>query len=142
MGDRRKTPPEIVADILKACRRRCCLCFALRSDISEKAGQIAHLDHDPSNNAPDNLAFLCLEHHDEYDSRTSQSKGLTIQELKRYRSELTAEMARRGSGPGPEGHRGPTQIATTVYLGPGAVQISGPNAVSVRGPNAITIVGP
>lgn len=142
MGDRPKIPPEIVADIVTACRRRCCLCFALRSDVGERAGQIAHLDHDPSNNAPDNLAFLCLDHREEYDSRTSQSKGLTIQELKRYRAELTAEMARRAPGPGSEGPRGPTQIAAAVYLGPGAVQISGPQAVNVRGPDAITIVGP
>jgi len=32
--------------------------------------------------------FLCLPHHDEYDSRTSQSKGITISELKQFRNEL------------------------------------------------------
>ena len=53
-----------------------------------KKGQIAHLDRDPSNNALDNLAFLCLPHHDEYDSTTSQSKNLTIHEVKRYRAML------------------------------------------------------
>lgn len=53
-----------------------------------KKGQIAHLDRDRTNNAEDNLAFLCLDHHDEYDSKTSQSKGLTEQEVKVYREQL------------------------------------------------------
>jgi len=90
MADRKKAPDDVVADIVTACRRRCCICFGLRNDDNEKRGQIAHLDRDPANNAIDNLAFLCLEHHDQYDSRTSQSKGLTIDEVKRYRTALLA----------------------------------------------------
>lgn len=50
--------------------------------------QIAHLDRDRENNNPDNLVALCLEHHDEYDSRRSQSKGIKIDEVKHYRGEL------------------------------------------------------
>lgn len=53
-----------------------------------KTGQIAHLDGDRSNSTVDNFAFLCLVHHDQYDSRTSQSKNLTIEEVKAYRTEL------------------------------------------------------
>jgi hypothetical protein len=53
---------------------------------------MAHLDQDPANSAAENLAFLCLEHHDQYDSRTSQSKGLTPQEVKCYRVELYQAM--------------------------------------------------
>jgi hypothetical protein len=34
------------------------------------------------------LAFLCFEHHDQFDSSTSQSKNFTLQEVKRYREEL------------------------------------------------------
>ena len=82
--------------LLASARRRCCICVALTGDLSEKKGQIAHLDRDSSNSNPDNLAFLCLEHHDEYDSRASQSKGLTIEEVKRYRAELPTALARGG----------------------------------------------
>jgi hypothetical protein len=53
-----------------------------------KQGQIAHLDHDNTNYDPDNLAFLCLPHHDQYDSKTSQSKGLREGEVKGFRKEL------------------------------------------------------
>jgi len=90
MGQRTSIPAEIIADVVTSSRRRCCLCYALRKDQTEKRGQIAHLDRDPSNNTLDNLAFLCLEHHDQYDSRTSQSKGLTLEEVQRYRTELLA----------------------------------------------------
>jgi hypothetical protein len=93
MKHRTKIPPEVLADVLATCRRRCCICYALHSDDKEKKGQIAHLDHDPSKHNLDNLAFLCLAHHDEYDSQTSQSKGLTIDEVKRYRTELLAFVA-------------------------------------------------
>lgn len=53
-----------------------------------KKGQIAHLDHDSSNNDLESLAFLCLPHHDQYDSRTSQSKNFMTAEVKGYRREL------------------------------------------------------
>lgn len=45
-------------------------------------------DHDAANSSFDNLVFLCLSHHDEYDSKTSQSKGFTPDEVRRFRQEL------------------------------------------------------
>jgi hypothetical protein len=97
MADRKRIPETTIAALLASARRRCCICVALTGDLGEKKGQIAHLDRDPSNSIPDNLAFLCLEHHDEYDSRPSQSKGLTIEEVKRYRAELSAALVRGGA---------------------------------------------
>jgi len=40
----------------------------------------------------DNLVFLCFDHHDEYDSRTSQGKGLTAGEVSFFRDELLASI--------------------------------------------------
>ncbi len=94
MRHRKKIPREIVAAVVARCRRRCCICYGLQTDKSEKKGQIAHLDHESSNNALDNLVFLCLEHHDQYDTSTSQSKGLTAEELRRYHAELLAFVER------------------------------------------------
>jgi hypothetical protein len=51
-------------------------------------GQIAHLDQDPSNDAEDNLAFLCFEHHSLYDSTTRQHKNYTLAEVKHMRNSL------------------------------------------------------
>lgn len=85
---RKKIPIHIQTDLLTRSARRCCICFHIENDYTEKQGQIAHLDDDPSNNDIDNLAFLCLSHHDTYDSPTSQSKNYQMHEIKKYREEL------------------------------------------------------
>src|SRR5688572_11541664 len=92
----RKAIPEATqASILLKSRRRCCLCFWLKGEDEVKKGQLAHLDGDNENAAEDNLAFLCLEHHDEYDSIPRLSKGLREQEVRRWRDELYKEMEYR-----------------------------------------------
>lgn len=93
MAARATIPPGVIADVLVASRRRCCVCFALSNDSEEKRGQVAHLDRDASNSARDNLVFLCFDHHDQYDSRTSQSKGFTVEELTQYRAQLARFIA-------------------------------------------------
>lgn len=90
----RKKNPKACEYVLLKSGRRCCLCFGLKADHGVKKGQIAHLGRDPANDRPDNLVFLCLEHHDEYDSRTSQSKSLQIGEVKAYRKKLYQFLAR------------------------------------------------
>ena len=84
-------------------RRRCCLCFWLKSQDEVQKGQLAHLDWDNENPAEDNLVFLCLEHHDEYDSTPRLSKGLRQREVKTWRDKLYKEMEYRSrtvtSGP-------------------------------------------
>jgi hypothetical protein len=85
---RKKIPADIETSILVKCRRRCCICYGLNRDNRVKQGQIAHLDHNRENNSEDNLSFLCLDHHDQYDSKTSQSKKITRFEVKRFRDEL------------------------------------------------------
>ncbi len=85
---RKKIPENTQKKVLTASRRRCAICYGLNRDISIKKGQIAHLDHNNENNNFDNLAFLCFEHHNEYDTQTSQAKNFTIKEVKEYRNEL------------------------------------------------------
>jgi hypothetical protein len=60
----------------------------LNHDDSEKKGHLAHLDHDRSNNAVSNSVWLCLIHHDTYDSKTSQAKNLTEKEVRLYQAKL------------------------------------------------------
>jgi len=92
----RKRPADVTQfEVLYSSARRCCVCFALNRDYSEKKGQIAHLDRDYSNNSLNNLAWLCLEHHDAYDTRTSQSKGFSESEVRRYRQLLYDEVVKR-----------------------------------------------
>jgi len=56
--------------------------------MTEKQGQIAHLDQNPANSSEDNLAFLCLTHHSLYDSQTNQHKNFTLGEVRASRAEL------------------------------------------------------
>lgn len=81
-------PPEIQVVVLRRSRRRCALCFAYDFDRGTKQGQIAHIDHNSDNNDPENLIFLCLKHHEDYDTRTSQSKGIMAEEVTRSRLDL------------------------------------------------------
>lgn len=94
---RRKKNTANELRVLDQSRRRCCLCFCLRNDAGEKRGQIAHLDRDRSNDAFENLAFLCLEHHDEYDSSTSQSRSLQEAEVRDHRDRLYEHLGRTAS---------------------------------------------
>jgi hypothetical protein len=87
-SNRPKVPQITETDVLIKSGRRCALCFGLEGDGRIKLGQIAHLDRNRENNQEDNLAFLCLIHHDQYDTKTSQSKGITQPEVKRYREKL------------------------------------------------------
>src|SRR5262245_20031526 len=92
---RKAIPDATQANILLRGRRRCCLCFWLKGEDEVKKGQLAHLDGDNENAAEDNLVFLCLEHHDEYDSIPRLSKGLREQEVRKWRDELYKEMEYR-----------------------------------------------
>ena len=93
-------PQEVITEVLVSSARRCCLCFGLNSDFEQKQGQIAHVDHNSTHPDFDNLAFLCLNHHDQYDGKTRQSKGFTVDELKAYRRLLYQEVECRRNSPG------------------------------------------
>jgi hypothetical protein len=102
---RKPLPSSTVADLLVATRRRCCLCYFLKDDHTQKRVQIAHIDRKRNNDSPSNLVPLCLDHHDEYDSRTSQSKGIIEEELLRYKEMLIKDF---------EGNKAEKEIEVTV----------------------------
>jgi hypothetical protein len=91
---RKRPVAEVEAEILFESRRRCALCYGLYADLDQKRGQIAHIDRDRSNSVKNNLCFLCLPHHDEYDSSTSQSKRFTSTELLQYKDLLYERLSR------------------------------------------------
>jgi hypothetical protein len=101
--DRKQVPVDVETAVLLKGARRCTLCFHLNGDLNEKNGQIAHLDKNPSNCAEENLAFLCLDHHTLFDSRTSQHKNYTLHEVKTARASLYEAIAQKrhlgGAGP-------------------------------------------
>jgi len=86
--NRSSIPKAILTSVLVKSRRRCCICYFVDNILDPQKGQIAHLNHDPEDNRPGNLVYLCLRHHDEYDSTTSQSKGFLESEVRHYQSEM------------------------------------------------------
>ena len=95
---RKSIPAGIEARVLIDSSRRCCLCFGLEQDFKIKDGQIAHIDRDSSNSTYDNLAWLCLNHHNQYDTMPRLTKRLIPKELKGYRErlyQLVAEKRRK-----------------------------------------------
>lgn len=90
---RRSFPREVEAAVFIESRRRCALCFGFNRDLTKKRGQLAHIDRNSSNASKDNAAFLCMPHHDEYDSVPSQTKRITPDELKSYRNALYGTLA-------------------------------------------------
>jgi hypothetical protein len=88
MNARVAIPPDTQHRVLDRSRRRCALCIHFNNDWGQKEGQVAHLDRNPSNFAEGNLAFLCLPHHDDYDTKRRQTKNLTIREAKTARDRL------------------------------------------------------
>jgi hypothetical protein len=115
---RKRIQDNVQARVLLRSRRRCCICFGLNRDTSIKQGQIAHLDKNSGNNAEDNLAFLCLDHHDRYDSTTSQSKNFTMAEVKGFRAELDASIG--------------SAFSSDVRFGEAAAASSGINGQYIR----------
>lgn len=88
-SNRKKVPTAAATEVLTLSRRRCCICFCLENDSGPKAdGQIAHIDRKPADSGADNLVYLCLRHHDMYDTIRRQSRGMTASEVKYYRTEL------------------------------------------------------
>ena len=94
---RKKVSMVISNDVLVKSRRRCCLCYVLKGDKDTKDGQIAHIDRNPANNAIDNLVYLCLDHHNQYDSVPSQSKRLSSAEVKLCKRLLYKKLGTSGT---------------------------------------------
>ena len=66
---------------------------------------------------------MCLEHHDWFDSKTSQSKGPTVEEARHFREELYNELRRRD-----EAEVGPASTPTATVGRPTAPRATTPDA--------------
>lgn len=80
--DRSPIPEELSVEVLFLHDHTCCVCRE-----KGKAVQIHHIDHDPSNNSPENLAVLCLQDHNDTQVAGGFGRTLRADEVRRYRND-------------------------------------------------------
>ena len=75
-------PCDLAAEVLFASDRTCCVCRE-----RGKAIQIHHIDDNPSNNVPENLAVLCLECHNKTRIKGGFGRRLNASLVIKYRDD-------------------------------------------------------
>jgi hypothetical protein len=73
--------PELAAEVMFASDRTCCICRLEKLKV-----QIHHVDGDPSNNARENLAVICLHCHSDAHTQGAFVRNLTPELIRRYNS--------------------------------------------------------
>jgi hypothetical protein len=84
-----RIPDNVAAVVMFRHRRTCCIC-----NIPDRTVQIHHIDEDPSNNAIENLAVLCLECHNFTQISGGFGRKLGAAEVTLSRDDWVARVAR------------------------------------------------
>lgn len=79
---------ELAAKVLFRSNRTCCVC-----NVRGKPVQIHHIDDDPANNDPNNLAVLCLECHDDTQVKGGFGRKLNKELVTTYRDNWLERVA-------------------------------------------------
>jgi hypothetical protein len=90
MKERIEIPKEVVASILVTSARTCCVC-----NEPDKEVQIHHIDEDPSNNDPSNLAALCFSCHNETQIKGGFGRKLDAVQVLKYKAEWEQRVRER-----------------------------------------------
>lgn len=107
-------PPQIRDDVVFASDRTCCICRQ-----PERPTQIHHIDEDPSNNDPDNLAVLCMVCHTDQQRQGGFGVGLSAGLVRQYRDDwlriVNARRADQASARVPARSDPPTSPVTSEH---------------------------
>ena len=87
---RTSIPNDLVAEVLFASDSTCCVCRE-----RGKQTQIHHINENPSNNAVENLAVLCLDHHNQTQIKGGFGRKLTALVVTKYRDEWLKDVKLR-----------------------------------------------
>jgi|GEM_PF-3880190 len=99
MKVRTKVPKKLAAEIEFAVDMRCCVCEPVSGlPPRPRAGQIHHLDSDPTNHKAENLVWLCLDHHEEAGTTGQAARRLSADVIRKYRSVLQTRIQRNRVG--------------------------------------------
>jgi hypothetical protein len=92
MVKKERTPitEKLAGIVLFASDHTCCKCR-----VEGRTVQIHHIDEDPSNNDEGNLSVLCLECHNGTQMRGGFGRGLSPEEISRYRDDWLERVRKR-----------------------------------------------
>lgn len=85
---RAHVPNGTAAYVLTANKHTCCICHEPRKHV-----QLHHIDGDPSNNVPENLAVLCLDCHSRVTGDEGLGRRFTPDEVREYKRRWEARCA-------------------------------------------------
>lgn len=88
-GRRAPIPRDVAAAVLFSANRTCCVCRQPGKKV-----QIHHIDGDPGNNEPRNLAVVCTECHDDTQLSGGFGRKLDADQVVLYRDDWDRTMAR------------------------------------------------
>lgn len=83
-------PENVSAEVMFRHDRTCCVCGERGLAV-----QIHHIDENPGNHAIDNLAVLCLQHHEETQVRGGFAKKLKAADVVRHRDDWVRRVSDR-----------------------------------------------
>jgi hypothetical protein len=87
---RTPVPDDVSAEVMFQHDRTCCVCRDRGLAV-----QIHHIDENPANHAIDNLAVLCLEHHEQTQTRGGFAKKLKAADVIGYRDDWIRRVSDR-----------------------------------------------
>jgi hypothetical protein len=95
MTGRKSISQKVQSNVITKSASRCVICYATRvnTDVAYPSFQIAHIDKNNANNSEDNLALLCFDHHNLYDSTFSQGKNYNKETIIAWRQALYDDVA-------------------------------------------------
>jgi len=108
---RLRIPERVATDLLYEADRTCCICQSPHRTV-----QLHHIDGNPNNNNPRNLAVLCLDHHDEATRRVGIGRQLTPGLIRRYMDTWLRKVQSRHSSKARAGTRSITKCSHETIL--------------------------
>jgi hypothetical protein len=87
-------PQPIAAQLLFQNRHRCCVCREPRKPV-----HLHHIDENPANNNPHNLAVLCLDHHSDVTGSQGSGRSYSPEEILLFKRNWEAECDKWQSAP-------------------------------------------
>lgn len=87
---RTEIPNDVAAKVLFLSDRTCCVCKSAKKPV-----QIHHIDENPSNNQPDNLAILCLDCHNDTMIKGGFGRKLNADQVILYKNDWLKTIKKR-----------------------------------------------